>query len=118
MSFNSEIENTLSKKIEHYNSLIIEAHNEYNHMPAALTMKHFLVLKEKLEAVRVNCRSMFLNQYSENKTNNICYNKLIRSKCSSVAKIGFKLRLYVTPSVWFGKLNRRNQSLYYSVGDD
>jgi hypothetical protein len=117
MSFDSEIENTLSEEINHYNRSTIEAHNEYNHRPATLTMKHFLVLKEKLGAVRVNCRSMFLDQYSENKTNNICYNKLIRPKCpSSAAKIDFKLRLYATPSVWFGKMNRRNPSLYYSVG--
>ncbi len=101
MSFDSEIENTLIEEINHYNRSTVEAHNEYNHIPAALTMKHFLVLKEKLEAVRVNCRSMFLDQYPENKANNICYNKLIRPKCSSAAKIGFKLRLYVTLSVWF-----------------
>jgi len=117
MSFDSKIDNTLSKEIKHYNRSTIEAHNEYNHIPAALTMKHFLVLKEKLEAVRVNCRSMFLDQYSENKANNICYNKLIRPKCpSSAAKIGFMSRLYATPSVSFGETNRRNPSLYYSVG--
>ncbi len=64
MSFDSEIDNTLSEEIKHYNRSTIEAHNEYNHIPAALTMKHFLVLKEKLEAVR---RSMFLDQYSNNR---------------------------------------------------
>jgi len=60
MSFDSEINKTLSEEIEHYNLSTIEAHNEYNHKPAALTMKHFLVLKEKLEAVRVNCRRIRL----------------------------------------------------------
>jgi len=67
MSFDSEIDNTLSEEIKHYNRSTIEAHNEYNHIPAALTMNNFLVLKEKLGAVRVNCRSMFLDQYSDNK---------------------------------------------------
>lgn len=61
MSFNNKIDNILDKKIKYYDRLIIEAHNEYNHISATLTMKHFLVLKKKLKIVRVNCRNMFFN---------------------------------------------------------
>ncbi len=54
MLFDSEIKKTLEKEIEHYDRVFIEFLNEYDYISVALTMKHFLVFKKKLEVVRDN----------------------------------------------------------------
>lgn len=116
MLFDSEIKKTLEEEIERYDRASIEPLNEYDYIPAALTMKHFLVFKEKLEAVRGNWQSMFLDQYSKNKTNTIGYNKFLQLKCLLVPKIGCRLQPYATNSVRSGNENLRSPSLYISAG--
>jgi len=116
--FDSEIKKTLEKEIEHYDRVFIEFLNEYDYISVALTMKHFLVFKKKLEVVRDNWQSMFLDQYFKNKINKIDYNKFLQFKCSLVSKIDCRLQSYATNSVRSDNENLRSLSLYISADDD
>jgi len=72
--FDSKINETLNEEIEHYDRAKVEPMNAYDHIPAGLVMKCFLVLKEKLEAIRANWRGKFLIQNFEKESNRICFN--------------------------------------------